>query len=146
MRIAHEARVLVTDGRKMLFFRNEGDADYPNLKAEAVREQVNPPDRVQKSDAPGLSFSSFGGGRNTMEEVDFHEQAEATFAREAADYLRDAALRGEFESLIVVAPPKILGELRQHYHKEVSKRIVQELPKDLVKSPVPLIERILSRA
>ena len=146
MRIPHDACVLITDGRKMLFFRNEGDADFPNLKAETVREQSNPPDRAQKSDAPGLSFSSFGGGRSTMDEVDFHAQAESAFAREAADYLRSEALNKGFESLIVVAPPKILGELRQHYHKEVSKRIIDELAKDLVNTPVSRIERILVQA
>lgn len=81
-----------------------------------------------------------------MEEVDYHEQEEAAFARSAADYLREAALRNEFQSLIVVAPPRTLGELRQHYHKEVSKRIIEELPKDLVNSSVPRIEQILARS
>ena len=29
MQIEHDTMVLVADGRKMLFFRNKGDAAYP---------------------------------------------------------------------------------------------------------------------
>ena len=31
MQLPHEAFVVAADGRKMLFFRNEGDAACPNL-------------------------------------------------------------------------------------------------------------------
>ena len=41
------------------------------------------------------------------------------------------ALAGEFEKLIIVAPPKTLGELRKHYGKQLSERIAGELAKDL---------------
>ena len=57
--------------------------------------------------------------------------------------LRKRALRNEFESLIIVAPPKTLGELRKHYHKEVEKRLAGEIAKDLTGHPVPEIEKIL---
>jgi hypothetical protein len=43
------------------------------------------------------------------------------FAAETAEMLKQRALRNEFESLIIVAPPRTLGELRKHYHKEVQK-------------------------
>ena len=46
----------------------------------------------------------------------------------------------------MVAPPRTLGELRKHYHKEVEKRLVAEVPKDLVNMPVPEIEKILQAA
>ena len=51
MHIPHQAHVLITDGRKMLLFRNEGDADYPNLKAIEREEHESRPDRDEKSDA-----------------------------------------------------------------------------------------------
>ena len=68
---------------------------------------------------------------------------EDRFAADTAELLKTRALGGEFESLIVVAPPKTLGELRKHYHKEVEKRLVGEVAKDLVNVPVDEIERIL---
>ena len=43
----------------------------------------------------------------------------------------------------MVAPPKTLGELRKHYHKEVEKRLTAEVPKDLTNMPVEEIERVL---
>ena len=57
--------------------------------------------------------------------------------------LRKRALRNEFESLVIVAPPRTLGELRKHYHKEVQKRLAGEVAKDLTGHPVAEIEKIL---
>ena len=31
MQLPHNSFVVVADGKKMLFFRNEGDGDYPKL-------------------------------------------------------------------------------------------------------------------
>lgn len=146
MKVPADACVLVLDGRKMLFFRNQGDAVHPNLVVEQAEELINPPDRDQKTDKPGTSHSSVGPGRSSMEEVDFHQQAEDRFAAEAADLLRKRALANDFEALIVVAPPRTLGELRKHYHKEVSQRLVGELDKDLTGHPVPDIEKALIAA
>jgi protein required for attachment to host cells len=143
MQVPHNSFVVVADGKKMLFFRNEGDADYPKLEVERKREQENPADRAQKSDAPGRAFSSVGNGRSAYQETDFHQLEEERFAVETAELLRKRALRNEFESLIIVAPPRTLGELRKHYHKEVAKRLAGEIPKDLTGHPVPEIERIL---
>jgi len=39
--------------------------------------------------------------------------------------------------------PKTLGVLRKHYHKEVERRIVGELAKDLTGMPVAAIEKAL---
>jgi len=81
-----------------------------------------------------------------MEEVDFHQLEEDRFAAETAEMLKDRALRNEYDALVVVAPPRTLGELRKHYHKEVEKRLVAEVPKDLVNVPVAEIEKILQGA
>jgi protein required for attachment to host cells len=146
MEIANKSLVVVADGRKMLFFRNEGDALYPNLALDRVREQDNPADRDQKSDAPGVAYSSVGNSRHSFSEVDFHQLEEDRFASETADLLKKRALANDFESLIIVAPPKTLGELRKHYHKEVESRLVGEIAKDLTGHPVDEIEKIIVAA
>eukprot|EP01037_Dinobryon_pediforme_P023987 gene23987-25612_t len=66
--ISHNAVVLVADGRKSLFLRNEGDATHPNLVVERAVEQINPSDGEQKTDHAGRSSSSVGGGQNSMQE------------------------------------------------------------------------------
>ena len=61
MQVPHNAFVLVVDGRKSLFFRNEGDAEHPNLKVEHAEEHVNPRDGEQKTDAAGSARSTQSG-------------------------------------------------------------------------------------
>jgi len=169
MRVPHNACVLVADGRKMLFLRNEGDAECPNLQVEEKEIHFSPKDADQKSDAAGRASSTqsgsgappaaqggsmhaIGGGaqfapsRGSMEETDFHQLEEDRFAAQTAELLRRRALADEFEALIVVAPPRTLGELRKHYHKEVSERLAGELPKDLTGHTVPQIEAALLAA
>jgi protein required for attachment to host cells len=144
MQLPHNSFVVVADGKKMLFFRNEGDAAYPKLEVERKLETPDAPDRDQKTDAPGRAASASGGaGRSAYEEADFHQIEEDRFAVETAELLRKRALRNEFESLIIVAPPRTLGELRKHYHKEVEKRLAGEVAKDLTGHPVAEIEKIL---
>lgn len=143
MRVPHNSYVLVADGKKMLFFRNEGDALSPKLQVDRKQEQINPPTREQKTDEAGRAFSSVGTARHAYAETDFHQLEEDRFAVEAAEMLKECALRNEFESLIVVAPPRTLGELRKHYHKEVEKRLAGEVAKDLTGHPVTEIEKIL---
>lgn len=146
MQVPHNACVVVVDGRKSLFFRNEGDADYPNLVVEDQRAQADLADRDQKSDAAGRSSSPQGASQSSMGETDFHQQEEDRFAAATAELLKKRVLNHEFEALIVVAPPKTLGEMRKHYHKEVEGRIVGELAKDLTGHPVPDIEKALVAA
>lgn len=142
MQMDHDAMVLVADGRKILFFRNKGDDEYPQLEAEVVKVQDNPADRDQSSDLSGQAPSI----QATMGKTDYHEQEEARFAAEAADLLKRGALANEYEKLIVVAPPKALGEIRKHYHKEVEARLVGEIAKDLANHPLPEIERIIAES
>jgi protein required for attachment to host cells len=146
MHLPHNAAVLVADGRKMLFLRNKGDDLHPNLIVEHAEEQKNPKDSDQKSDAPGVSYSSAAPGRSTMDEVDFHQLAEDRFAADAADLLKHRALAHDFESLIVIAPPRTLGELRKHYHSAVSALITGELDKDLTGHPIVDVEAAIKAA
>lgn len=143
MRIAHDALVVVADGRKSLFLRNEGDAEFPHLVVENHRSHEDLPDRDLKSDAPTVSVSRVGGRRSTVEETDYHQQAEDRFAADSAALLGRKAQGGDFEQLIIVAPPRTLGELRRHYTDDVSSRIVAEVDKDLVNHPINRIEEAL---
>jgi protein required for attachment to host cells len=143
MQMDHDAVVLVADGRKLLFFRNKGDATYPNLEAEEVKQQDNPAHLDQASDKAGQS-SSTGTASGTMGENNYHELEEQRFAAQAADLLKRRALANDYEKLIIVAPPTALGEMRKHLHKEVQNRLVGEIAKDLTNHPVPEIEKLIA--
>lgn len=142
MRVPHEARVLVADGAKMLFFRNEGDSDYPDLKIITGTEQADDKDREIKSGPAGRDAGP-NGRASAMGEADFHDQAEQRFLADAADLINRGAIAGDYEQLIVVAPPRALGELRKHYHAAVESRLIEEVAKDLTNYPVDQIEQIL---
>ena len=146
MQLAHNSVVLVADGRKLLFLRNQGDAEYPNLVVETAEEKPNPATRDQATDQAGQASSSQGAARSSVEPTDFHQLEEDRFAAEVAELLKKRALRHDYDALVVVAPPKTLGELRKHYHVEVSKRLTGELDKDLTGHTIPDIEQALLKA
>jgi len=144
MPLPHDALVLVADGRKILFFRNHGDDDHIDLRTEAHdARRYQRKDRDIKSDAPGVVQQSFGSGRSTYEEPDFQQQEEDRWIKEAAEELKKRALRGDFDALAIVAPPKALGVLKKCLHKEVEKRLVCSINKEMSGRPVPDIEALI---
>ena len=146
LRIPHDGYVFVGDGRKALLLRNEGDAQYPNLKTERVFAHDNPPTREQGTDKPGRSYASVGGRRSAMEQADWHEIEEQRFARDIADKLQVLVRERSIEALVIAAPPKILAELRKSMHQEVEKRVIAEIDKDFTNQPVHEIEKLLTAA
>ena len=146
LRIPHDGYVLDGDGRKALLLRNEGDAQYPNLKTELVFEQDNPPTREQGTDKPGRSYASIGGRRSSMEQADWHELEEQRFAKDVADKLETLVRERSIEALVIAAPPKILAELRKSMHQDVEKCVIAEVDKDFTNQPVHEIEKLLTAA
>lgn len=141
--VEHDAWVVVGDGEKALFFRNQGDAEYPNLEVLDVMDHENPPTREQGTDRPGRTHASAGTHRSSMDETNWHKQEKHRFAKEIADALYAAAHEGRFSSLVIAAPPMTLGDIRKALHKEVADKVVAEVAKDLVNMPSDQIERIL---
>ncbi|MGD9915569.1 MAG: host attachment protein [Rhizobiaceae bacterium] len=144
--LEHDVWVLVADGEKGLILRNEGDRQYPNLEVVREIEQDNPPTREQGTDRPGRMPDGPGAHRSAVDDTDWHRMAKERFAEEMAERLYKMAQRGDFEKLILVAPPLVLGALRKQLHKEVERRVTGEVPKTLTNHPVYEIEKILQQA
>ncbi|MBN8991349.1 MAG: host attachment protein [Rhizobiales bacterium] len=142
--VHHNALVLVGDGQKALFLRNKGTAHQVKLAVEHVLERDNPPTREQGSDRPGRSSASVGAARSAMEETDWHDIAEERFAGELAEALYRYNHANLFEKLVLIAPPKVLGNLRKSLHAEVIARVTGEIPKELTSHPVAEIERLIA--
>ncbi|HET9353677.1 MAG TPA: host attachment family protein [Sphingomicrobium sp.] len=144
MPLANNTLVLVTDGRKTLFFRNHGDENQIDLRTEAHDEREDAPDREMKTDAPGAIGQSAGySGRVAYEETDFHQLEEDRWAHAAAERVNKRVLANDFEALAIIAPPKTLGEIRKKLHKEAERRLVCEIPKEMTGRPIPDIEALL---
>lgn len=143
MALPHQALVLVADGRKLLFLRNHGDHNQIDLRTETHVFRDDRKDRELKTDGPGTMKQSGGYGRPSMDETDFHQQEEDNWAKDAAEELKKRALSNDFDALAIIAPPKTLGVLRKELHKEVEKRIVLTLNKEMTDRPIPDIEELL---
>ena len=128
MTLPNNTLVLVADGRKALFLRNQGDEQQIDLRTASHREREDRKDSDIKTDAAGRSSRPAGAGgfQDTMEEPDFHQQEEDRFARELAEKVNAMALAGKFDALVVIAPARTMGELRPLWHKEVGARLVGE--------------------
>lgn len=145
MTLPSNALVLVADGRKALFLRNQGDDRQIDLRTTSHQEREDRKDSDIKTDASGQSPAPAGTGLpgGTMGEPDFHQQEEDIFARELAEKINAMALAGKFDALVVVAPARTMGELRPLWHKETSARIVGEHVKEMTDRPISDIEALL---
>ena len=136
--------VVVCDGKKALVLENVGDEKFVNLKTREVREHADPKTHELGTDEPGRAFSSVGSGRSAVEQTDWHVQEENRFLQKLSGHLEAAVNAGEAKSLIVVAPPRALGVLRQAYSHNLRAAVRAEIDKDLVKLPVHEIEKHLA--
>lgn len=138
VRIPYDALVLVGDGEKALFLRNKGDGQHPNLVLEHMLEGQSVEragGRTPKDVVPDHMIEDDGWENHRREE----------FAREIARTLYGAALARRYDKLVVVAPPRVLGDLRREFHKEVSSRVVAEVDKTLTNRDLGDIERVLAK-
>lgn len=143
MQIPHDSTILVLDGEKALFLRNEGDAEYPNFVVENKREQDNPPNREQAANVPGRMFDGTGH-KSAVQDTDWHELAKDRFAQDIADILYKRVHAGKIEKLVLVADPHSLGAIRPELHKEVNDILIGEVDKDITNHPLDKIEKIVT--
>jgi protein required for attachment to host cells len=136
--------VVVCDGAKALILENAGDGMHPNLKTKEVHAQPDAKTHEQGTDAPGRSINSIDARRSAMEQTDWHAQAEQRFLTDLAKRLDTAVTAGETKALIVVAPPRALGVLRQAYSNGLRGAVRAEIDKDYVRMPVHEIEKALA--
>lgn len=141
--IPSKSWILVCDGAKALLFQNAGDGLALNLKVAEVLHEPHPPTREMGTDRPGRTYDAMDGSRSSVEGTDRHQEAEATFLRGIATKLDDLVRSRDIKALIIAAPPKALGILRDAVTPAVRAVLSAEIPKDLVKLPTLEIERHL---
>lgn len=144
-RLNHNARILVTDGGRATVFRNAGQVGKPHLEEFKVYHQDNPPTREQGTDKPPRS-NNLTGNRATIEQTDFHQQAEDRFVQDIAGDMEKDLQAGEFAELIVVAPPVALGVYRKAASAKLQQATLAEINKDLTKHAAADVAEIVVKA
>ena len=125
--------IIVADGTRARILANDGPGSGLRNTTNTDFISDNRKSRDIASDRPGRSEGGTSG-RHAMEpRVDSHQYEKQQFAREMAKRINDACHLGEFDSLILVAPPQTLGELRNALDKPALAKVSAELDKDLTK-------------
>lgn len=145
MKIEHDAWVVVADGRKALIAQNTGTLFEPKLAIRKVLEaDPNPPTHEQGTDRPGRAHDRTSPSRSAVEQTDWHARAETEFARSVAEALNDLCEKKDVRSLVLVAAPRALADLRAALSPTVRGRTVSEVDKDLTNHPLAEVEKILA--
>lgn len=135
MKCPHNAHVALVDGERFVLLRNDGQPFEPKLS------KVAEPDLEATNFSAGVRHQDKGG--QMKGNTDLNELAHVAAATE---WLNSKAKAGELADLLVVADPKSLGEMRRHYHKELSANLIGELDKAVANEPLEKIERIIAAA
>ena len=135
MKIPHKALVALANGERFVVMRNIGQPFDPKL------ERVTELDLELTNFSAGVRHQDPGGQRNGSTDID-----ELAHGAAIAEWLNKQALLGGIDDVVIAADAKTLGQIRQHCHKELQRRIAGELAKDLTNSPMPEIERVLAAA
>jgi protein required for attachment to host cells len=98
------------------------------------------PDREIVSDRPARVFSGAGGTPHAVEpKTDPHREEGERFVARMSAALASAYDRGAFQRLLLIAPPRALGEFRTHLAGKVREKIVAEIDRDLTRAPLDQI-------
>ena len=120
--------VVVADGEGARVFTNVGDDKSISLRQD---------DLLSQDDTEG------GPGKVPQEQSDA-DKGESAFSHQLAHRINAAALKNQFQHLVLIADPQSLGRIRPLLHKEAQSRLVRELGKTLTKAPLADIERALA--
>jgi protein required for attachment to host cells len=134
MQLPQNTVVAVADGEKLSLFQNEGDAQNVKLRA------------MPSTDVDSSKISSGARHSSSSANPDDSQQAEDGFSTGVAGMLNKEVLDGKIKSLVIIAAPRTLGEMRKNYHKSLSDVLIGELDKDLTGHSVQDIEKALAAA
>ena len=119
------ARFVQPDADNVLRTTNSLDSSSAHLRSRDIG-----------TDRPGRAFESSGGAHHAVgERHDLHAMEKERFVRLIGEQINAGAARGEFDELLLVAPPRALSELREALDAAAQPKLVGVLEKDLVKTP-----------
>lgn len=124
--------VLVADGARARIFMKKSKSLNNVMGQDFVGENLK--DSEAGTDKPGRGYESANPARHAYQpRTDWHQYHKELFAKELCDILEKANEALEFDELIIISPPKTLGDIRSHLNKHILCKITAELPKDITK-------------
>jgi protein required for attachment to host cells len=126
--------ILVADGAHARVYQNAGPGR--GLTETSFPEMVgsHEPARSINADRPGRMQAAPGAPAHAMDHSsDPHREQKRVFAKDVAAFLKTQAQKRVYDRLVLVAPPKTLGDLRDAIDDEVAAKVIDEVAKDLTK-------------
>ena len=144
---ARKTWVLVADGARARILESNGSGGGLSSPLSFDFAASHAPSRDFGSDKPGRGQGAGGVAQHTKPpKVDWHTFEKHLFAKKLAKALEEALRECAFDDLVLVAPPKALGELRQALSADVISRVKSEIGKDLTHLSMPELGRYLADA
>ncbi|MBE9548229.1 MAG: host attachment protein [Proteobacteria bacterium] len=98
-------------------------------------------------DEPGRVHDRMGPARHSMEPgAGIKAGHRRRFAKEIVARLEAAHMQGEFNRLVILAAPAMLGAIRKAMSTDISSTVIKELSKDVVGQGLDKIQEQLRRA
>lgn len=98
--------------------------------------------REINADRPGRNVASRDGRRHGVgPRTDPHRLEAIRFVGRVADELSSALKKRAFDRLVLIAPPRALGEFRKALPAAVKGKVIGEVNEDLVKAPIKALDR-----
>jgi protein required for attachment to host cells len=128
--------ILVADGGRARILETIGRGKGVHIVSGSEEGIENPPSHLQGRERPARVHESVGPARHAVEPRQSPYRAlEMLFANQLASMLSENAASQSFDRLVLVAPPKMLGDLRKLVVPSVREKIVAEVDKDLTNVP-----------
>jgi len=128
--------IVIADGARARIVMNAGPGRGVVADSNLVFRSENRKLQEIMADRPGRSFDSAGKGRHAMAGgADAVREDERHFLQSLAERLEMEAMAGAYDRLILIAPPRALGDLRPFLSKSVKNRVYDEIAKDLTHLP-----------
>ncbi|MDJ0514172.1 MAG: host attachment protein [Methyloceanibacter sp.] len=127
--------VVIVDGGRARFVERDQQGRFRTISSfEAASLHMRSRDIGR--DRPGRVFESADSSRHGTEpRHDPHETEKRRFVALVIDEIENALKDGSFDEFVLVAPPKVLGEVRQALPPTLAKVLTNAFPKDLTKTP-----------
>jgi protein required for attachment to host cells len=127
--------VLVADGKIARILQQDAHGAALTV-TEELQSALPGHARDLKSSAPGRAYAAGAAARHAMEpHTDPLVLEKQRFARRVAQLMNEAARQKRFRRLVLVAPPKTLGDLRAELDAAAAKLVGAEIAHDHVHTP-----------
>lgn len=137
--------VVVADAARARIF------DRHNGELRECHDLTHPESQLHDGDlrtgGKGEVNKSAGISRRQTEPAETAGQRHAErFAKELADFLRQARVKGDFSKLVLIAEPKILGRMRDNLDGATAKAVVRTIDKNLTRHDTDQIREAVTGA